>query len=223
MNREAKNAEWTGGAVGPRQAYHTRQTRFTPENIRQITNLVERGKTKEEIAEVIGVTVGTLQVTCSKLGISLRQPRFDTGTGMLPRRRIRPDEQPFLAVQSHSTIVAQDDKNEQHQSLPEEAAPKQAELPHRRRGRETEGDASVNFAITMRYKGQQKTSELPLTKEMIGHLALEAEFRGVGIGELMTQLIVAAIAKDMFRAMLDENSGAEILDLRSIRQNEPQH
>ena len=80
----------------------------------------------------------------------------------------------------------------------------------------------MNFAITMRYKGQQKTSELPLTKEMIGHLALEAEFRGVGIGELMTQLIVAAIAKDMFRAMLDENSGAEILDLRTIRQNEPQ-
>jgi hypothetical protein len=222
MNREAKNAARTGGAVGSRQDYHTRQTRFTPENIRQITNLVERGKTKEEIAEVIGVTVGTLQVTCSKLGISLRQPRFDTGTGMLPRRRIRRDEQPFLAVQSHSTTVAQDDKNEQHQSLAEETAPKQAELQRRRRGRETEGDASVNFAITMRYKGQQKTSELPLTKEMIGHLALEAEFRGVGIGELMTQLIVAAIAKDMFRAMLDENSGAEILDLRTIRQNEPQ-
>jgi hypothetical protein len=199
--------------------YQTRQTKFTPENIRQIVNLVERGKTKEQIAEIIGVTVGTLQVTCSKLGISLRQPRFDTGTGMLRRRRIRREEQPFLAVQSHSTTVAQDDKNEPHQS---HAAPKQAELPRRRRGRETEGDASVNFAITMRYKGQQKTSELPLTKEMIGHVALEAEFRGVGIGELMAQLIVAAIAKDMFRAMLDENSGAEILDLRTIRQNEPQ-
>jgi hypothetical protein len=48
--------------------------------------------------------------------------------GMLPRRRIRRDEQPFLAVQSHSTTVAQDDKNEQHQSLAEETAPKQAEL-----------------------------------------------------------------------------------------------
>jgi hypothetical protein len=57
---------------------------------------------------------------------------------------------------------------------------------------------------------------------MIGHLALEAEFRGVGIGELMTQLIVAAIEKDMFKAMLDENSGAEVLDLRTIRQNDPQ-
>jgi ribosomal protein S18 acetylase RimI-like enzyme len=80
----------------------------------------------------------------------------------------------------------------------------------------------MNFAIKMLYKGQQKTSELPLTQEMIGHLALEAEFRGVGIGELMTQLIVAAIEKDMFKAMLDENSGAEVLDLRAIRQNDSQ-
>jgi hypothetical protein len=57
-----------------------RQTKFTPERIRQIVNLVERGKSREEIAELVGVTVGTLQVTCSKLGVSLRRPRFDTGT-----------------------------------------------------------------------------------------------------------------------------------------------
>jgi hypothetical protein len=38
----------------------------------------------------------------------------------------------------------------------------------------------------------------------------------------MTQLIVAAIEKDMFKAMLDENSGAEVLDLRAIRQNDTQ-
>jgi len=29
-----------------------RQTRFTPERIRQIVNLVERGKSREEIAEL---------------------------------------------------------------------------------------------------------------------------------------------------------------------------
>jgi hypothetical protein len=33
-----------------------RQTKFTPANLRQITNLVERGKSREEIAEIIGVT-----------------------------------------------------------------------------------------------------------------------------------------------------------------------
>src|SRR5215831_16608623 len=64
-----------------------KRTKFTPENVRQIINLVERGKSKGEIADIIGVTTGTLQVTCSKLGISLRRPRFDIGTAMLPRRR----------------------------------------------------------------------------------------------------------------------------------------
>jgi hypothetical protein len=72
------------------------------------------------------------------------------------------------------------------------------------------------------YTRVNKKERTALNQEMIGHPALEAEFRGVGIGELMTQLIVAAIEKDMFKAMLDESSGAEILDLHAIRQNDPQ-
>ena len=62
-----------------------RATKFTPERIEQIRNLVERGHKREEIAEIIGVTVGSLQVTCSKLGISLRRPRLDNGVGLRPR------------------------------------------------------------------------------------------------------------------------------------------
>jgi hypothetical protein len=66
-----------------------RQLKFTPERIEQIKNLVERGKSRGEIAELLGVTVGSLQVTCSRLGISLRQPRFKTGTGPLRRNEPR--------------------------------------------------------------------------------------------------------------------------------------
>src|SRR5207247_5615464 len=62
-----------------------RRLKFTPERIQQIKNLVERGKSGGEIAELVGVTVGSLRVTCSRLGISLRQPRFKTGTGPLRR------------------------------------------------------------------------------------------------------------------------------------------
>src|SRR5580704_3871629 len=51
-----------------------RQTKFTHENIRLITDLVERGKSRKEIAEVIGVTPGTLAATCSRLKVSLRRP-----------------------------------------------------------------------------------------------------------------------------------------------------
>jgi hypothetical protein len=50
--------------------------KFTPERIAQIKNLIERGMSREEIAEIIGVTVGSLQVTCSHLGLSLRRPRL---------------------------------------------------------------------------------------------------------------------------------------------------
>jgi len=32
--------------------------------------LVERGKSREEIAELIGVTVGSLQVTCSRASVA---------------------------------------------------------------------------------------------------------------------------------------------------------
>ena len=46
-----------------------RRIKFTLERIQQIRNLVERGKSREEIAELIEVTVGSLQVTCSRLGI----------------------------------------------------------------------------------------------------------------------------------------------------------
>src|SRR6266480_4393326 len=62
-----------------------RPIKFTPERIQQVKNLVERGKSREEIAELIGVTVGSLQVTCSRLGIILRQPTFDAGAGSLRR------------------------------------------------------------------------------------------------------------------------------------------
>jgi len=39
-----------------------RSIKFTPERIRQIENLVERGKSGQEIADILGVTVGSLQV-----------------------------------------------------------------------------------------------------------------------------------------------------------------
>jgi hypothetical protein len=63
-----------------------RQIKFTPERIEKIKNLVGRGKSREEIAEIIGVTVGSLQVTCSRLGISLRRPN----DGIQPRLKPEP-------------------------------------------------------------------------------------------------------------------------------------
>ena len=92
-----------------------RRIKFTPERLQQIRNLVERGKSREEIAELIGVTVGSLQVTCSRLGISLRRVVFSNRMGLLRRSgqpqqnsRSGPVEQP-QATTPHEEHARTDD------------------------------------------------------------------------------------------------------------------
>jgi predicted HicB family RNase H-like nuclease len=45
--------------------------------------------------------------------------------------------------------------------------------------------------------------ELRLPEEIITKLAFEAEFRGVGIGELIGALIAATMEKDLLQLILD--------------------
>ena len=56
-------------------------TKFTPANIQKIKDWVAEGISREEIARLIDVTVGSLQVTCSRLGISLRTRQYSNGSG----------------------------------------------------------------------------------------------------------------------------------------------
>jgi hypothetical protein len=58
-----------------RSTSNGRPMKFTRERFEQIRNLVERGMTKEQIAETIGTTIGSLVVSCSRMGISLRRPK----------------------------------------------------------------------------------------------------------------------------------------------------
>jgi hypothetical protein len=55
--------------------------KFTPQNIQKIKDFVAQGISREEIARLIDVTVGSLQVTCSRLGISLRTRQYSNGGG----------------------------------------------------------------------------------------------------------------------------------------------
>ena len=182
-----------------------RPTKFTPERIQQIYNLVERGKSRDEIAEIIGVTMGTLQVTCSKLGISLRRPTFDLGTGLLPRPRAgyyrmasanHRNPKPENAEPGIGTRPEASEVNPEQQ---------QAEAPPAGVRRKTSDDeAPAIFAIRMEYKGQERSTGLPLDEEMISQLALEAEIRGMRIGELVGALILAIVKKDLFQLMRDD-------------------
>ena len=180
-----------------------RPTKFTPERIRQISNLVERGKSRDEIAEIIGVTTGTLQVTCSKLGISLRRPTFDTGVGSLHRQR-----SPHQKTASPNQLSSQKPDTANGPQPVSEAKPTgevQAGAPPADvQDRSLNDRAPPVFAIRMEYKGQEQSTSLPLNEEMIGRLAIEAEIRGMRIGELVAAFILAIVKKDLFRLVRDD-------------------
>ena len=53
---------------------------FTPQTIEKIKELVAEGISRDEIANRLGVTVGYLQVTCLRLGISLRRIILSNGS-----------------------------------------------------------------------------------------------------------------------------------------------
>jgi hypothetical protein len=189
-----------------------RQTKFTPERIRQIRNLVERGKSREEIAELIGVTLGSLQVTCSRLGVSLRRPIFSTGSGLLRRGGPGPNgtakHNPGGASNSGLLQLTKERPEQNSQSGPVEQA--QAPTPHQERAKRANEAGAAHFAVRMQYKGEERTTELPLTQDMIAQLAFEAELRNMRIGELIGELMIAMLKKDLFQAVLGQKPDKSI-------------
>jgi len=144
-------------------AANGRPIKFTPERFEQIRNLVERGMSREQIAETIGVTVGSLQVTCSRHGISLRRPKLNDGVARAPRSR---NDTPAQNGVAHAPRSRND-------------TPAQ--------------DRRVQLAFRMRYRGIDRIVELPLPEGVFGWLAIEANFRNVSINDLTVKLIIAGL------------------------------
>src|SRR5262249_24063989 len=184
-----------------------RKIKFTPERLQQITNLVERGKSREEIAELIGVTVGSLQVTCSRLGISLRRVVLSNGMGLLRRGGRHSDDGTSMYAASLRGDVSlppiSGQPQQNSQSGPVEQP--QATTPHEERAR-TDEMGLANLALRMKYRAYERTSELPLTQDMIRQLAFEAQFRSMRIGELVGELLIAIVKSDLFQHVLEPNS-----------------
>src|SRR6516165_6718733 len=181
-----------------------RQIKFTPERLQQIRNLVERGKSREEIAELIGVTVGFLQVTCSRLGISLRRVVFNNGMGLL--RRGGPHNgtstHTYTASRRGGVLLPPISGQPQQNSQSGPVEQPQATTPHEERARTDE----TGLALRMKYRGDERTSELPLTQDMVRQLALEAQFRDMSMGRLVGELITAMVREDLFQRLLNPNS-----------------
>ena len=58
------------------------------------------------------------------------------------------------------------------------------------------------FEIVMRCHGIEHTADIPLSSATIEVLALEATWRDLAITELLGQMLVAAINKDMIHKIL---------------------
>ena len=183
-----------------------RGRQFTPERLQQIRNLVERGKSREEIAELIGVTVGSLQVTCSKLGISLRRVVFSNGMGLLRRGGPHNGTSTYTASRRGGVPLPPISGQPQQNSQSGPVEQPQATTPHEERAR-TDEMGLANLALGMKYRGDERTSELLLTQDMIMQLAFEAQFRNMSIGELVAELLIAIIKRDLFQhVLLEPNS-----------------
>ena len=180
-----------------------RPIKFTPERIQQIRNLVERGKSREEIAELIEVTVGSLQVTCSKLGISLRRPRLDNGIRFLPRGKPVPSNGRTTPDPSCDVSVPLQPIAERSARFAARAAGANPVHNAAPRGPKAKEVDFANLTLTMHYKGEERTTELALTQLAIGQLALEAGLRDMSIGELVSELLTATIQKNLFQRALD--------------------
>ena len=156
-----------------------RAVKFTPQAIEKIKEFVTEGISRDEIATRLGVTVGSLQVTCSRLGISLRRIILPNGswrhTADVRGRTIpTPCSVGMVRVQEQKDV-----------SQPAARA-----------------TSVANFAIMMRYEGREQATDIPLPSGAIGVLALEATSRDLAIAELLGQLLVAAINKDMIQRIL---------------------
>jgi hypothetical protein len=155
------------------------RVKFTPQVIEQIKESVAAGINRDEIANRIGVTVGSLQVTCSRLGISLRRITLPNGL-----RRHMPDIRGRTIPTPCSVGIAHMREQKEVSRPTARAAP------------------SANFAIVMRYRGKEQKTDVPLPSPAIEVLALETMLRDLTIARLIGQILVAAIDKDMIQKIL---------------------
>ena len=182
-----------------------RPTKFTPERLQQIRNLVERGENREQIAEILDVTVGSLQVTCSRLSISLRRPKVDNGVRLLRQHNSISRMKTITMhdpIDHNGSALSQPTEQQSHQNSQSGAAePAPAAKPQQDRLQTLEA-GSPSVAIRFQYKGTERTTELPLNLDMIGRLAWEAEFRNMSTAELISELIMGMVKKDLFPEVL---------------------
>ena len=179
-----------------------RPVKFTLERIQQIKNLVERSKSREEIAELIGVTVDSLQVTCSRLGVSLR-PTFSSGLVSLRRNEPGLDQVHRRRSGHGSDMHLIKGRLERNAQTQRDEAERLGPF-----GKPANEAGAASLAIKMQYRGEERVTELPLTQDMITQLAVESAFRSVPICDLIGHLIMESCNRHARKEARPAPSGA---------------
>jgi hypothetical protein len=141
-----------------------------------------RGPAETRLLIYSRLTVGSLQVTCSSLGINLRRNRLPNGSAHDGRAKSIP------TPGAVGIASVREQKTEEVPQTAVDAAP----LP--------------KIAIRMRYRGNEVATDVPLTSDAISTLALDAMSRDLGIAELVGQILAAAIKKDMIEEILRDEA-----------------
>jgi hypothetical protein len=175
------------GACVPRG----RPTKFTPERIEQIGDLVAAGKSRDEIAGLLGVTVGSLQVTCSKLRISLRRrPKLNPELN-LPRHEVPYTEGPISSTTKVNSVRFTFEQVDELLRGPQQNETAAAPRPDDIERQQMDG---ANLALTMHLRGFERTVPLRLSNEVIAALAVEAQLRETSLGQLVGKIVASAVA-----------------------------
>jgi len=86
--------------------------------------------------------------------------------------------------------------------LPPPAAQAQIATLHHARAR-THEQGEVSFGLRLKYRGEERTTEIPITQDMMRRLAIEAWLRDMKIGEVVSEVIIGVIKGDLFQGVLD--------------------
>ena len=61
----------------------------------------------------------------------------------------------------------------------------------------------MSFSLSLQYRGEQRTTKIPLTPDLMRQLAIEAWLRDMKMGLVVSEVIIGVIKGDLFQAVLD--------------------
>jgi hypothetical protein len=148
---------------------------FTPERFDQIRNLVERGHSREEIAEIIGCTLGSLQVMCSREGISLRRQRDPA------IKAVKRTPPPIVPDPPKPSDLTRD---------PDDVlSPPGGWPPGHPFHSDPKGKPPATIVLRVERNGKFREITVPVPIEMMTMLVFAAEERGVRVADLIVEAL----------------------------------